>query len=306
MSRKSDVHQVTKPHPASGSFVSFYRGLYLLAFAWIYVHRDDLQVFVDSLWRHLKTTWLFNSVYFETWWVTLNYAIILAWPFFCSKVPYFKRYQIDSSLTWHDAGLKTIVLEMVTYCTPLMILDTFMVKRYAGAGEDLLTIQKSRWLQRIRILPDDAPSLPEIFGHLTASFIIYDAIFYLVHLTLHKNTWLYKHVHAYHHEHPMLHGRVTNKLTIVERIVLVLSANQALKIVRAHPLTRTIFVPLFVGWLIENHSGYDLPWTMDKVVPFRLIGGSRYHYEHHMKGSKKYQPFFTYIDRLMTKKDSIK
>lgn len=127
-----------------------------------------------------------------------------------------------------------------------------------------------------------------------------------MHRLLHSNATLYEWVHARHHTHDVVCSRVTNRLSIVERLVQVLSANFALKIVHAHPLTRTLFVPVFVVWLVGNHSGYDLPWALDKVLPSGVMISSTEHYRHHVSGTRSYQPFFSYIDNFMAKKDKFK
>jgi len=127
-----------------------------------------------------------------------------------------------------------------------------------------------------------------------------------VHRLLHSNATLYEWVHAHHHTHDVVCSRVTNRLSIVERLMLVLSANFALKIVHAHPLTRTLFVPVFVFWLVGNHCGYDLPWALDKVLPSGVMISSTEHYRHHVIGTRSYQPFFLYIDNFMANRDKFK
>jgi cholesterol 25-hydroxylase len=198
--------------------------------------------------------------------------------------------------------MRNIIFEGLKYAMPLMVLDTFMVKKYCQISWEDWSIQRRNWIQYNRLLPVDPPTVFQILWHLVVSFILYDIFFYAVHLIVHKNLWLYKNVHAVHHEHVVMHSRITNQLNVAEQIILVLSANQALRIIDAHPLTRAFFVPLFLGWLVENHCGYDFPWTLDKIIPFKLVGGSRYHYDHHMKGNRNYQPFFTYIDNMFHRK----
>ena len=215
------------------------------------------------------------------------------------KIPAFNRYKIEPCVMWQSAGLKKILLEAIVYCTPLMTLDTFMVKKYTGVDPQEWEILKQTVVQRTRALPAEPPTVFQVAWQLAATFILYDLMFYLVHMTVHKNMWLYTNVHASHHNHDVVFSRVTNQLTVVERIVLVLAANQALKMVHSHPLTRAIFVPLFIAMLVENHCGYDLPFTFDKVVPLGLYGGAAHHYEHHACGSRNYEPFFTYFDKVV-------
>ena len=180
------------------------------------------------------------------------------------------------------------------------------VCRYAGVDPAEWTVRRRDWLQVTRSLPPTPPSLAQVAWQLVASLLIYDAIFYVVHRLLHSNATLYERVHAPHHTHDVVCSRVTNRLSVIERLLLVLSANFALKLVRAHPLTRAVFVPVFVCWLVGNHCGYDLPWSLDKVLPPNVMLSSAEHYRHHVSGTRSYQPFFSYIDNFMAKRDKFK
>jgi cholesterol 25-hydroxylase len=188
---------------------------------------------------------------------------------------------------------------LIVYNTPLMMLDTITVKKYHGVDPSVWTEKKKMFIQSTRALPSAPPSVVAIAVQLVASLILYDALFFIIHYALHKNFFLYKNVHRHHHEHGVLHNHVTNKLTIVERITLILSANFALKVFNSHPFTRMIFIPIFIGILIENHTGYDMPFGLHRLVPFGLVGGSVKHFSHHQSGQGNYQPIFTYLDKLL-------
>lgn len=173
-----------------------------------------------------------------------------------------------------------------------------MVKRYNGVSPEVISEKRHYWIQQTRALPDYCPTIYEIIWDLTAALLIYDALFFVIHLLLHRNVHFYEWFHKEHHMHDRLHARVTHQLTVTERVGLVLTANFALKLVHAHPLTRILYVPVFLWLLIENHAGYDLPWSVDKWIWIPRMGGPRHHYQHHMRGSGNYQPFFTYLDTI--------
>ena len=63
----------------------------------------------------------------------------------------------------------------------------------------------------------------------------------------------------------------------------------------SHALTRTAFVPFFVGLLVDVHSGLDLPWGYDKILPFGIVAGSCVHAIHHRTGEDAFQPFFLFV-----------
>lgn len=121
-------------------------------------------------------------------------------------------------------------------------------------------------LQLWRALPQDPPSPRQLLIELVGSIILYDFVFFLVHLSLHKSSYLYSRVHATHHDHAEMHAQVTNQLDLGERLLLVLTANFSLQIIGAHVLTRTLFVPLFVLFLVQNHCGLNV-LSYDKILP---------------------------------------
>lgn len=107
-----------------------------------------------------------------------------------------------------------------------------------------------------------------MLAQLSLSLVIYDAIFFVLHLAMHKLPYLAK-MHARHHGHGAIDANITNRMDITERLAIVL--------VFAHPLTRTLFVFVFVFLFIDNHSGFSFPYSYDKVIPLNLVGGSKCH-----------------------------
>ena len=212
----------------------------------------------------------------------------------------FFRYKIDPSTPgWRHVGLKKVLLETIHYATPFLILDFTTVKKYPGVNPSEWSIRRNSFIQTTRALPQKAPSIMDIGCQLLGAFVLFDIFFCFIHYTLHRNAWLYKNIHAYHHDHNPMTAKVVNQLSLVEEVLQILAANEALKLVSAHPLTRTIFVPLFLVELTENHCGYDLPWSLDKIVPFGILGGARAHWAHHEKGARHYAPFSTVIDKFI-------
>lgn len=152
-------------------------------------------------------------------------------------------------------------------------------------------------LQTTRALPASAPSSRAIIIELVASLIIYDAVFFLTHLALHKIPLLYTRLHATHHTHAEIHAQVTNQLDIGERLLLILTANFALQVIGAHVLTRTLFVPLFVLFLVQNHCGLDV-LSYDRILPDKWGAGPRVHAQHHRLGTTGFAPYFRWCDAL--------
>ena len=214
--------------------------------------------------------------------------------------------------------------EITTYVFPLVILDLTMVKKFAdvsvesirvSGGYERLTsgtglVSKSFLLptfhnfslhspvQLYRALPDCAPTSRRLVLELIVSFFIYDTLFFLIHLAFHRFPVLWR-IHGPHHKHGEINPQVTNRLSVAERLSLIMLANFSLNIIRSHVLTRTAFVPFFVYLLVEVHCGLDLDWGYDKILPFGWGVGSAKHAVHHRTGDGSYQAFFTWWDNSL-------
>ena len=290
-------------NPPSRAFVYCCRIVCVSFVISLYVWEAEIQRLIDALWRYLLTSDFYNHVTFETWWTMLiNIPISTAF-YVLTEIPILQKYKLDPHLPgWQNVGITGVLSESFQYAWPFLFLDFVTVKKYSGVDASEWALRRQTWLQSTRALPLHAPTLFQICYQLLGAYVIFDAMFCMVHYTLHRNSWLYKHIHAEHHTHDVLYSKVVNQLTLLERIVLILCANEALKIMGSHPLTRTVFVPLFLINLTENHCGYDLPWTWDKVVPFGLVGGAAKHWAHHVRGDRYYAPFFTLLDDYVLSK----
>jgi len=131
--------------------------------------------------------------------------------------------------------------------------------------------------------------------------VIYDMAFYFIHrFVLHNQAWGYGLLHKQHHSHPQggrVHQGVTNELTLAERIGTILTANAILKAMHAHPLTRNLYVPVYLWLLLESHIPYQPP-----VWPATVLGirsNQRMHVSHHLMHSHNYSPFFGIMDAVL-------
>lgn len=210
--------------------------------------------------------------------------------------------------------------EIATYAAPLLTLDLTLIKKYAGVPvaairqtggycplvtdgnisssflrPTLHNFSLSSPLQLWRAIPVNPPSSRRLVFELVASFFLYDALFFFIHIAFHRIPGLAS-IHRPHHTHGEMHPQVTNQLSVAERLALILLANFALNVIGAHVLTRTAFVPLFVYLLVDVHSGMDLEWSYDKVLPRGWGAGARKHAQHHRGREVGFQPFFCWWD----------
>lgn len=289
--------------------------------------------FLSSLWEFLSHSKFYNSSTFETVWTVIFYALLeTVYNVKLLRNPELRLHVLSNkvrsqSLTaveppqlrvpWKRFG------EILIYIAPLLAMDLTMIKKLAGVpladiqksgGWDSITrdgqisasflapkfhnFSRSSPLQLVRALPPSHPTSRRVLTELITSILIYDTLFFLFHLSLHRISFL-RRIHMSHHNHGEINPQITNQLDIGERLGLVLLANFSLNIIGSHVLTRTLFIPIFVYLLIEIHSGLDLPWGYEKILPWGIGAGSRKHAIHHRTGTRFYEPFFCWWDKLL-------
>jgi len=290
---------------------------------------------LDVVWLKLRSTTIYQSSTFETLWTVFCYAVTepLFTVVYLQRPEWRleaknKKTEKPISRPYRSYGMRPPskrLGEGLTYIAPLLLLDLTMIKKFADVPLEAMlasgnydpalarsncrgntcqvnflmpsvhNFSLSSPLQTVRALPEAAPSSRRLALELIASFVIYDAAFFAFHLTMHVLPGL-RSWHAPHHTHAEIHPQITNQLHIFERLGLVLLANFSLNIIKSHVLTRTLFVPLFVWLLVEIHSGLDLPWGYEKVLPAGWGGGARKHAKHHAGGEGGLEPYFEWCD----------
>jgi len=281
---------------------------------------------VSALWDWLASSSLYGFSGFETLFTVLIYTIV--------EHAYCLKFKAGSAQAGHlnlKRGILYSLRDGAVYIAPLFALDFTLTKRYTGSEPGRIAIAAQSFLQRERVLPAMAPTAAQVVLEVLVAIIIYDFGFFIIHWTLHASTTLYRVFHAKHHQSVevpvvvlpalnrqpspsgsgraaavvvgdpadvMSHPLHTNQLHIVERVVLILCANESLKVIGAHVLSRTVFIVAFIWLLVWNHT----PYTHEEM---RARGGGKCkggrgqqkrHVLHHVHGDKYFQPFFTYLD----------
>nr|VDC74847.1 unnamed protein product [Brassica rapa] len=142
------------------------------------------------------------------------------------------------------------------------------------------------------------PSLMEIVAQLVVYFLIEDYTNYWIHRWLHCK-WGYEKIHRVHHEYTSPIGYASPYAHWAEVLLLGIPTFLGPAIAPGHIMTFWLWISLRQMEAIETHSGYDLPWTLTKLVPF--YGGAEYHDYHHYVGGKSQSNFasvFTYCDYI--------
>lgn len=145
-------------------------------------------------------------------------------------------------------------------------------------------------------LPQDAPSVPEVLVDGLAVLLLFDTQYFIWHFIHHKDKRLYRQIHAVHHKTTAPFSWASEQLSIPELMTVGLWSHWDPIILNCHPLTTWCVTVLSIWMSVEDHIGYDLPWTLNHVVPFGLLGGAPAHDMHHQRPSSNYAPFFRHWD----------
>lgn len=142
------------------------------------------------------------------------------------------------------------------------------------------------------------PSLGEIVAQLFVYFIIEDYTNYWMHRFLHSK-WGYEKIHWVHHEYTAPIAYAASYAHWLEVLLLGIPSFLGPATAPGHMITFWLWIALRQIEAIETHSGYDLPWTPTKFIPF--YGGAEYHDYHHYVGGQSQSNFasvFTYCDYI--------
>lgn len=182
--------------------------------------------------------------------------------------------------------------------TVTMMARSFMTAMYNHIFFVLPTVIISVFILPAPTLPKDAPTLYQVFTEGMAVLLVFDTQYYVWHFVHHKHSQLYRWIHAIHHEYVAPFSWSTEHLSIPELMTVGFWSNQDPILFKCHPLS-TWCVTVFSIWMsVEDHIGYDLPWTLNHLVPFGLLGGAPAHDMHHQKPSSNFAPFFSHWDRI--------
>ncbi|XP_068128704.1 cholesterol 25-hydroxylase-like protein 1, member 2 [Hyperolius riggenbachi] len=147
-------------------------------------------------------------------------------------------------------------------------------------------------------LPEDAPNILDILFGVMGSLLLFDFQYFIWHMIHHRNRWLYKTFHAIHHEYMAPFALATQCLGGWELVTVGFWTTLNPIIFRCHILTTWIFMVFHVYVSVEDHCGYDLPWSTSHLMPFGIYGGPQKHDVHHQKPMSNYAPHFTHWDKI--------
>lgn len=223
----------------------------------------------------------------------------------CSAVGYVDRGGTDQRLRCfymssmlHPSGCPSAFLSVLFSCYMQVALKTSAYVLFLFVCVMLpLIVVGSGFLALMGVTLDPArlPSAATIAAQTAFFFLVEDFGNYWLHRALHT-PWLYQRVHRVHHEHDAPFALAATYAHPVEVVVLGLPTFLGPLLVGPHLLTLWVWVLLRNYEAIDIHSGYELPASINKLVPW--VAGAAHHDYHHAHYSGNFASVFTWCDEL--------
>lgn len=221
-----------------------------------------------------------------------------------------------------------VIFSIITYvgfCLPFVVLDVLcpwvpLLRRYkihpdfSPSARQLLPclgqtlyqhlvfvfpVTLLHWARSPALLPQEAPELLQLLSHVLICLLLFDTEIFAWHLLHHKVPWLYRAFHKVHHQNASSFALATQYMSIWELFSLTFFDVLNVAILQCHPLTILTFHVVNIWLSVEDHSGYDFPWSTHRLVPFGWYGGVAHHDLHHSQFNCNFAPYFTHWDKML-------
>ncbi|XP_075468999.1 cholesterol 25-hydroxylase-like protein [Ascaphus truei] len=230
----------------------------------------------------------------EQWIKSPFYPVIFS---FTVYVAFCLPFLILDFLTPHIPALKKYQVQPQTDPTMQMVMTCLAHTVYSHLVF-VFPMSVAYWYWRPVHLPLVAPQLHRLLLDVIACLLLFDFEYYIWHVLHHKVPWLYKTFHKFHHQYTSTFALATQYSSAWEMLCLGFFAAVSPMILGSHPMTEMAFFIFNIYLSVEDHSGYDFPWSTHRLIPFGLCGGPGHHDLHHQKFISNYAPYFTHWDKL--------
>mmetsp|Transcript_1165 Transcript_1165/g.3286 ORF Transcript_1165/g.3286 Transcript_1165/m.3286 type:complete len:273 (+) Transcript_1165:58-876(+) len=207
-------------------------------------------------------------------------------------------------------------------CVPYIVLDTLRIPffeqykiqqtKYPGAAQYMKTVAGILALFFVVVLPMLICSFPifdaigvaahaplppwyVVAPQLGVFFLIEDYLNYWFHRALHTE-FLYKKIHSVHHEHNAPFAIAATYAHPIEVLLLGVPTFAGPLVMGPHLITMIIWLLMRQYEAIDIHSGYEFPWSINKLCSF--YAGTEHHDYHHYIYVGNYASVFTWCDRV--------
>ena len=145
---------------------------------------------------------------------------------------------------------------------------------------------------------EDLPSPTKLVVQCLFCMIVED---FCVHFThrLHHNKYLYPYFHKVHHQFRVSIALAVEVLHPVEFFVNIFTAGGiGPYILGSHIHFTSVIIYSFLRFneAIDEHSGYEFPWSPYRLIPFQT--SAAYHDFHHTNNVGNYSEFFIFWDYI--------
>jgi len=150
---------------------------------------------------------------------------------------------------------------------------------------------------RANIMSHDLPSFSSLMLQLIFCTIVEDVLFYSNHRFLHSVPFLYKNIHSIHHEYHVPISLAAEHAHVLEFLIGNLApATAGAFILQAHITTLWLFIVIRVFVSVEEHSGYDFPWSPCRLLPFGSATAAGHDFHHSNDGKAIFASQFHFLD----------
>eukprot|EP01119_Soliformovum_irregulare_P002229 TRINITY_DN12515_c0_g1_i1.p1 TRINITY_DN12515_c0_g1~~TRINITY_DN12515_c0_g1_i1.p1 ORF type:complete len:268 (+),score=51.62 TRINITY_DN12515_c0_g1_i1:78-881(+) len=195
------------------------------------------------------------------------------------QIPSLRKYKIqpdkDNSIPLQWKTFKHVLFIHTLYQLPLMALS-HDVLHFLGCGQR-----------------PPFPTWTTMLSQCVLFYFIEDFYFYWIHRLLHWGPF-YKYIHKVHHEHTAPFGIVGEYAHPAETLFLGLGSVAGPFLLKSHLLTLWVWLFFRIWQVIDAHSGYNFPWSLNRFIPF--WGGADFHDFHHMTFVGNYASTFRIWD----------
>ena len=240
--------------------------------------------YATALWAFLVQNFSHHTllIYF-TMVVAVASTLLFSVPcFFIEIIPFFQKWKIQPDAVMNRTRyIKLVAVLFVNYAfmiTPLIFVS-YPFFRWVGFSTSL-----------------PLPSLLEVIKFNAIAFVIEDFCHYVLHRWMHEWKACYKWIHSVHHEHSAPVGLAATYAHPIEVLVLGFGTFLPVILFAPHLVTMWSWIAMRQLEAVAVHSGYDLPFTPEKLIPF--YGGADFHdwHHHHLRGN--FASTFTWWDRM--------
>jgi len=233
--------------------------------------------------------WMFAN--FDPFWAVAGGIFLLhEGSYFGSYVPYLIADQIPSLRQYKIQSDKDNTFNLQWHCF-LRLLAVHTVSQLP------VIIGSHHLLELLEI--STMPPFPNVWTTILPSvvfcYFVEDFYFYWIHRLLHWGPF-YKYIHKVHHEHAAPFGIAGEYAHPIETVFLGIGTILGPLILRAHLLTLWVWLFFRVWQVIDCHSGYNFPWSVNRFVPF--WGGAEFHDFHHMAFVGNFASTFKIWDKI--------